>query len=237
MRVIGIDVAPAKGGHVCEDGSPPKEMKPCDLDSYLKGLPDNVLIAWDAPLTGPPDVEAWTDCQDLTTREIERFFGPSGPLPAPPGISVRSYCGCPHWTISRRLLGLPRVGPYDMEAELPFRIVTNDQDRPVTGHHVVEVHPAVAIWRWCSAHHDGPWNYKKNQKCRDELGRLMSRRIRKVEVAGADDDELDAWTAWYLAHCWLERRGVMLLGNARTGSFLLPEEPSVQRKFEHFLRP
>ncbi len=124
MRVIGIDVAPAKGGHVCEDGSPPQEKKPCELDRYLQELPDDVLIAWDAPLTGPPDPDAWTDCQDLTTRQIERFFGRGGPLPAPAGISVRSYCGCPHWTISRRLLGLPRVGPYDVEAELPFRLVT-----------------------------------------------------------------------------------------------------------------
>ncbi len=98
MRVIGIDVAPAKGGHICEDGSPPQEKKPCELDRYLQELPDDVLIAWDAPLTGPPDPDAWTDCQDLTTRQIERFFGRGGPLPA---ISVRHNWAC-SWASSKK---------------------------------------------------------------------------------------------------------------------------------------
>jgi hypothetical protein len=101
VRVIGIDVAPAKGGHICEDDSPPQKMKPCDMHRYLQELPSDVLIAWDAPLTGPPNPEAWTDRQDLTTRQIETFFGRGGPLPTPSGISVRFYCRCTHWTISQ----------------------------------------------------------------------------------------------------------------------------------------
>jgi hypothetical protein len=47
-----------KGGHICEEGSPPRELKPADLDRFLQDQPDNVLIAWDAPLTGPPDPDA-----------------------------------------------------------------------------------------------------------------------------------------------------------------------------------
>jgi len=230
VKVIGIDVAPAKGGHVCEDGSPPRVMTPEVLDHYLQNLPDNVLIAWDAPLTGPPDPDAWTDRWDLTTRKIERFFGKGGPFPAPLGISVRSYCGCPHWTISRRLLGLPRIGRYDAKAKLPFRLITSDQDRPSTGRHVIEVHPAVALWRWCSANYAGTWQYKKDKKCRAELSRLMARRIGR-DLTNVNEDELDAWTAWYLARCWLDGRGVMLLENSTTGSFLLPEEPNLQTKF------
>jgi predicted RNase H-like nuclease len=64
----------------------------------------------------------------------------------------------------------------------------------------------------------------------------MSCRMRKVDLANANDDELDAWTTWYLARCWLDRCGVILLGDARTGSFLLPDEPGLQKKFERFLR-
>jgi Protein of unknown function (DUF429) len=234
VKAIGIDVAPAKGGHVCENGSPPREMKPADLDCYLQGLPDNVLVAWDAPLTGPPDPGAWTDCRDLTTRQIERFFGQPGRFRVPKGISVRSYCGCPHWTISRRLLGLPRVGRFDVEADLPFRLVTDNRDRPSTGRHVVEVHPAVALWLWCRTDYHGEWQYKKDEKCRRKLSRLMSYRIGK-DLANVSDDELDAWTAWYLARCWLDSDDVMLLGNAKTGSFLLPDEPDLQTMFEQFL--
>ena len=54
MQVIGIDVGPGKGGHIC-DGNNVKEKTPRELEGYLQNLPDNVLIAWDAPLTGPPD--------------------------------------------------------------------------------------------------------------------------------------------------------------------------------------
>jgi hypothetical protein len=62
----------------------------------------------------------------------------------------------------------------------------------------------------------------------------MSRRIGK-DLTKASNDEFDAWTAWYLARCWLDRNGVMLLGNARTGSFLLPDEPDLQKSLEQFL--
>jgi len=235
MKVVGIDVGPGKGAHICEDGSQLRKMKPADLDIYLKGLPNDVLVAWDAPLTGPPDPEVWTGGRDLTMREIERFFGRSGSCPAPNGISVRPYCGCPHWTISRRLLGLPRVGPYDVAGKLPFALASDDRNRPSKGRYVVEVHPAVALWRWCSGDYPGPWKYKKDKKCLKKLRELMSRRAGKLLSDICDDDELDAWTGWYLARCWLDRNGVMLLGNAKTGSFLLPDQSKLREKFEQFV--
>lgn len=230
MKVIGIDVGPAKGGHVCDEGSPPQAMEPKELESYLQELRGDVLIAWDAPLTGPPDPDNWTDRWDLTTRPIERFFGNGGSCPAPPGISVRPYCGCPHWTITRRLLGLPRVGRFDKD-DLPFTLVTDDRCRPKAGRHVVEVHPAMALWHWCSAANDaGGWKYKKDKKCRAKLAAIMSSRMGK-DFCNVTDDELDAWIAWHLARCWLDGDGVMLLGNARTGSFLLPNDPILRKKF------
>jgi hypothetical protein len=121
-----------------------------------------------------------------------------------------------------------------VKAELPFKLVTSDQDRPYTGRHVVEVHPAVALWRWSFADYNGPWEYKKDKKYLGELGRLFSARIGK-DLALRSDDELDAWTAWYLARCWLDARGVILLGNARAGSFLMPDELEVQECFEDFV--
>jgi hypothetical protein len=208
-------------------------MKPEHLEHYLRNLPEDVLIAWDAPLTGPPDPDVWTDRWDLTTRQIERFFGKGGPFPAPPGISVRSYCGCPHWTISRRLLGLPRIGQFDAKTGLPFILVSSNRNRPSRGRHVVEVHPALALWRWCSENYDGTWNYKKDKKCRTELARLMSSRIEE-NFPDVSDDAVDAWTAWYLARRWLDGRGVVLLGNSRTGAFLLPDEPNLQKLFARF---
>jgi predicted RNase H-like nuclease len=119
--------------------------------------------------------------------------------------------------------------------------VTNDLDRPSSqGRYVVEVHPAVALWRWCQKDYDGKWEYKTNKTCRGELSKLMSRRIGRNLTDATDDkfsdDELDAWTAWYLARCWLDRKGVTLLGSAGTGSFLLPEEPELQKAFEQFLQ-
>jgi hypothetical protein len=239
MRVIGIDVGPAKGGQVCDDGELLEPMNPANLDSYLHELSGDVLIAWDAPLTGPPDPDVWTDKSDLSTRPIESFFM-RPPYKAPKGISVRPYSGCPHWTISRRLLGLPRVGRYD-ETELPFQLVSDDQP-PRSGRHIVEVHPAVALWRWCRADgHNGPWEYKnkkyKNKKCTGcmkDLCILMSARMGKDLTGLQTDDQLDATLAWHLAESWRGRRGVRLLGNARAGSFLLPDETALWEQFKEF---
>lgn len=202
MEVIGIDVAPREGGHVC-DGKCVKHMKPAALENYLReALPKNVLIAWDAPLTGPHDPDKpCTNVQDLTTRKIESFFKTDEfEFKAPPGISILGYCSCPHWTISRALLGLPRVGQYDAPlGGLPFELVTNDQDRRRTGRRIVEVHPAVALWLWCKADgYEGPWRYKgpkKDENCKQRLAKFMSRRLQNENVATACDDELDAWTA------------------------------------------
>jgi hypothetical protein len=200
-----------------------------------------VLIAWDAPLTGPRDPDKpFTNDQDLTIRSIEKFFRKGGPLDPPKGIATLGYGSCPHWTITRALLGLPRVGQYDAKAGLPFNLVTDDEDRPNEGRHVVEVHPAVALWLWCKADgYDGDsWQYKGAKKdaiCRQELSRLMSRRIQRAEVLRANDDEFDAWVAWHLAHSWLSSGGVMLLGNAKHGSFLLPQDEMVRDKFAKFI--
>jgi hypothetical protein len=75
--------------------------------------------------------------------------------------------------------------------------------------------------------------YRERQSVREQSceSNWHRRRLVGKSIPNLTEDELDAWTAWYLARCWLDGRGVMLLGNSRTGSFLLPDEPNVGRKF------
>jgi len=207
-----------------------------ELDDFLKSLGPDVLIAWDAPLTGPPDPERWTDKQDLTMRRIEAFFRQKGSYRPPEGISVLPYGGCPHWTISRRLLGLPRIGQYD-STSLPFSLATQDAP-PARGRHVVEVHPAVALWRWSrAAGHEGAWTYKGTKAEAREVRAILCETL--VDLVGSHetrlgDDDLDALVAWRLARDWINGEGVRLLGNRRTGSFLLPYDADLWADFDRY---
>lgn len=264
MQVIGIDVAPGKGGHVF-DGESLECMSPERLSKYLKEeVGDDVLLAWDAPLTGPPDpCELTGDKHDLTIRQIERFFRVKDGEQAPKGISVLEYGRCPHWTISQHMLGLPRVSQWASD-KLPFKLVTSDK-RPSKGHYIVEVHPAVGLWLWFEEERKNqPWTYKnkkqptedKNQPTNNkkpyeilrDLADLLSQRMEKthgIRVKGPDekpdqldDDVLDAYAAWYLADRWMndENHSVRLLGNAASGCFLVPDpDETLKDKFEYWL--
>jgi hypothetical protein len=81
MKVIGIDVVPRRGGHVL-NGQCAKLMSPAKLEAYLRDQRENVLIALDTPLTGQRDPDGPTNDQDLTIRNIEKFFRKSGPVAA-----------------------------------------------------------------------------------------------------------------------------------------------------------
>jgi hypothetical protein len=235
MKVVGIDVGPGKGAHIC-DGKTVFTRSPQELRDYLDGLPENVLIAWDAPLTGPtdPDDEKLAEC-DLTKRLIEKFFSTQDGEKTPDGISIGNYSNCSHWTITRRFLGLPRVGPYDAK-DLPFTLVETDAHKPKLGRYVVEVHPAVALWLWCKSDEHTIWRYKnkKDSACMQALIKTLNRKI-NIQITADNDDELDAWIAWYLADQWLNGNGVMLLGDARTGSFLVPDELVLRRSFANLV--
>lgn len=120
---------------------------------------------------------------------------------------------------------------------MPFKLVTSN-DRHLERSHIVEVHPAVALWLWFDDEYKGAWTYKDKKNCRKgkrdeiirELADRLSQRIKKShdipldDFANPSDDELDAYTAWYLADRWLNGDGVTLLGNASTGCFLVPGE-------------
>jgi len=101
-----------------------------------------------------------------------------------------------------------------------------------TGPFVVEVHPALAMWLWCRETHTGGWLYK-GKKAFANVKALWDVVCRCVPRAVSlrtpkNDDQLDAMVAWLLADRWVAKDGVELLGNAATGSFLLPQVPLLQ---------
>lgn len=234
--IHGCDVGPGKGIHVC-DGKTVKSFLPCQINQYIDQYAPQ-LIAWDSPLTGPaqPDGADLID-GDLTMRPIEQFFKK---MERPEGISVLPYGGCSHWTISRRFLGLPRIGQYCIGFDkLPFQPLFAQDDLGRVQEYcryVVEVHPAVAMWLWCRDKFPEDWEYKRNIARVKEIWE----RIRQC-VDGADGlaeprngDELDSTVAWLLADRWVNEKGVMLLGDAQVGSFLVPEDNKLKEEFSIF---
>lgn len=157
--IIGIDPAPSAKGHamVCikdEQFKIDEKVTHLGLREKIKdwkGKPA-ILIGWDAPLTGPndPDDDKASESNkgDFTKRPIESCWNHPKEVWLPKGISVQGYASCQHWTITRNLLGLPRVGKFDKkEKELPFKLLMS---RPENwfGQYVVEVHPALAMYLW-----------------------------------------------------------------------------------------
>jgi hypothetical protein len=164
IQVVGLDPAPSAWTYGFS--GEPFRKRPCELRSYLMSLQTentSILLCWDAPLTGPvdPDSSEWS-AGDNSQRLIERFFSrQEWGFKAPKGISILGYAGCPHWSITRNLLGLPRVGRWDKSwDELPFELTSDDSAPIQPGHYVVEVHPALALWLWCEYIEDawtGKW--------------------------------------------------------------------------------
>jgi hypothetical protein len=212
----------------------------------LKTDPD-LLVCWDSPLTGPPcsvigGGEA--DGSAFSQRPIESFFSRAQTgFKTPSGISVRLYSGCPHWALSRSLIGLPRTGPFDEET-LPFRLVSDESQRPFRGRCIVEVHPALALWLWCrdDREADASWEYKKDASVLEDLWHLLLQApfVSKVlsntcTVAPSSDDELDARLAYALGCLWLnEPPSVVLLGDLDNGTFLLPRVGCLEETFHSF---
>lgn len=250
MKVLGVDPAPRFGGHVFDGHY--RRVRTTRLAVELCGLRNTQpsLLCWDAPLTGPPEPTETSDRNGVfTKRPVEAFFTQQRwRFRVPDGISVLGYAGCQHWTISRHLLGLPRVGPWDTGwSDLPFELLT---DGPPTGlgNYVVEVHPALALWLWCGFGDDswpGPWTYKRDTEV---LARLWCRLCDRVEAFAPDlletitapgqprnDDDFDCRIAWLLGRAWIDNTGeVGILGSRQQGAFLVPEVSGMRRAFEEF---
>lgn len=251
MRVCGIDPAPTKGLAVFDgqDRCIPL-AKSREFIHELKNLSDGLLVCWDAPLSGPPSRVMRGDPaygSAFSQRAIESFFSRKKTgFKTPPGISVRGYSGCPHWALSRSLIGLPRTGPFDDEASLPFKLISRNDDRPNDGRSIVEVHPALALWLWCREARDAnaSWDYKRDADVRAKLwGQFRdlpaiskSKTLSTAfSVAPSSDDQLDARLAYALGWLWLhDHKSVVLLGDLDLGTFLLPRISKLEEKFCSF---
>lgn len=242
--VVGLDPAPQKASTVF-DGSNISRYDAENLEKYIfNSGGKSVLVCCDAPLTGPqnPDDSIFI-AGDHTQRPIESFFRQSAwGVKTPKGISVRGYAGCPHWTITRRMFGLPRVGRWDLGwDQLPFQLITRGGE--IGGKAaIIEVHPAIAIWLWCKNSRPllSSWEYKSNENVLHGLWGILKSELPKsvhaqaAKFEPASDDDLDAFIAWALGYCWLKDDGVILLGNRRTGALLLPNVSGIDERFKEF---
>lgn len=251
IKVIGIDPSPGKGSTVFDGESfitssdKSIYLEANELRDYLYQLVPQTLVCWDAPLTGPanPDEVMFRDGKQrpYTQRCIEQFFSSNKGIKTPKGISVLPYSGCPHWTLSRALLGLPRVGKWDFPLQdLPFELVEDDgtKKRDWTRRKVVEVHPAIALFLW-SKRENANWEYKKVPSIFVDVKTEFLRSVdSSIQIPKCDtDDQLDALVAYVLGRHWLDGNGVVLLGNKDTGHFLTPSASrcgDVAEKFQSF---
>ncbi len=257
VSVISIDPAPSKTSTVC-DGKTFCEKTAGELRAMLDDVGPDTLICWDAPLTGPRDPDrAGAAEKDFSQRRIDSFFarGATG-FKAPKGISVLPYSGCPHWVITRSLLGLPRTGRWDKSyRELPFRLLPGGGEKEVERPSVVEIHPAVAAWLWCRDERHAPkdedkegWLYKpkKNKRIREWMWGVIRGKTEDVPCAdplNGDDDDFDAAVGYLLGFLYLRDRdelesgrSVVLLGDRGTGSFLLPNAPGLLDRWSTFAK-
>ena len=251
VSVISIDPAPSKTSTVC-DGKDFCEMEAAQLRTMLDGVGSETLLCWDAPLTGPSDPRCAGERRDFSQRCIESFFS-RREFKTPTGISVLPYSGCPHWAITRSLLGLPRTGPWDKSyGELPFRLLPYTDEEEHGRPAIVEIHPAVAAWLWCKKEKrprqvNAGWLYKKNREIREWMWDVIRRKTADVPCRDlpkdGDDDQFDAAVGYLLGVLYLKDRArpessrrVILLGDRATGSFLVPNADRLRESWEEFVQ-
>ena len=258
MNVISIDAAPSNPAAICDGRY--SRVSAAELPDYCRTLAErgDVLLLWDAPLTGPPPEPRHGPRSPYYQRCTERFFHrQTGVIPVPVGISVLPFAGCSHWAVTRASLGLPVCGRYGQPLDsLPFRLTTDAAQITRGGPRVVESHPALAAWLWLRRADDPPdidWTYKGSTLSKskrtfavaDLWGRLRTRWADDLTPAVAaqaaalpepgDDDEFDAAVGYVLGFALAAGdAAVDILGDAATGSFALPCDDALRRKFEHF---
>lgn len=254
MRVVAIDPAPKKPSTLY-DGQGFRQVPASHMRQTLNALREHcpLLLCWDAPLTGPQDPnDAGSFCDDFFIRPLDGFLRT---LPPPEGISVREYAGCPHWTISRSVLGLPRLGPYDLPFDsLPFQLLPTAGGASdgaaiskAEGRFVVEIHPAVAAWLWCKEvlspkdeKGKDDWRYKRSQKgeraarkgLQEQMWEHIHAKVKETLPTPENDDQFDALVGYVLGIKWLNGdEDVVLLGDRETGAMLLPKVDSTLQQW------
>lgn len=249
-RILGIDPAPSKDTRLYDGGDRVYRYTPKCLKKRLeeeRAEHEQLLICWDAPLIEWNDADIAEGCDakgsdfdGLYTRPIDKCFSSKELFPqngkekTKKGVSVLGYAGCPHWTITKYCLGLPKIGTMD-RSETPFSLLTDEAERGKESHEIVEVHPAVALYYWNGK--DLP-KYKGSKKETDidalwqQLTENAPQRFAGIPEP-ADDDELDAIAAYLLGRDWL-KGNAQLLGDRSKGAMLMPSDPELAKKYEEF---
>jgi hypothetical protein len=244
MKVIGIDPAPVKNptifdGKNFEDTIPTNALKKYLSD--LKNDHQDLLICWDAPLTSFSDAFMQKQKKNkdydsnFYTRKIEYVIKYTLEENPPSGISTMPYGSCPHWTITQHCLGLPQLYDGYTAESLPFALIT-ENNLPISGHHIVEVHPALALWAWLKNTQETGWHYKKDKEVFNNIKNSIRETLSLVTlpISNLDDifnkiendDHLDAFIAWALGALWLQdTNDIALIGNKESGALLLPKTP------------
>jgi len=113
MKVIGIDPAPSKKTVIYNDIDGFTEIEADKLKKYLddefKNSEEDILICWDAPLTGGKPINFNQKIEKYNPfyqRKIEQLINATVQVK---GISTMGYAGCPHWSITQYCLGLPQI--------------------------------------------------------------------------------------------------------------------------------
>jgi len=258
-RVVGVDPAPSKKSVVCYSSNRHlvfKQFNAQQLYEFLELCKDKdsqVLLVWDAPLTGPPLYSAKEERKyakgDFTQRDIEKFFMKKEYKHKPPtGINTQGYSGCQHWTITKTFTGLPLLGDFCKQKDLPFHhIVSNGTECRNDKPNIVEVHPALAIYIWIKYSElfsqIENWQYKKDKLILKNLFDVLIEVALKVLPVQIDfsqiesDDHFDAFIAWALGYLYVaqdqNQPKVSIMGNEKTGSMLLPYEEELLKMFNN----
>ncbi len=238
MKVIGIDPAPAKKTVIYNDVDGFTEIEADKLkehlDDKIKKLKEDVLICWDAPLTGgfQTNSKQKKKYNPFYQRKIEQLINEKVKE-----VSTLPYAGCSHWAITQHCFGLPLINDEFKPIEpTSFKLITNQDERekPFEGKYIVEVHPALALWLWLKGDVED-LNYKggtgKKRRTSAEKKEIIKKIIIKLNEKWSivvpknveKDDHLDAYIAWKLGDLWQnENEKVILVGNENTGAMLLP---------------
>ena len=251
LLIVGLDPAPAKGttlsscvlsnGRIEEVVLRQRRKSPSSLKLLLHNWRQkykNILLCWDAPLTGPPDPDS-VSCSpgDYTIRPLERLL--RARKWKVPGISVQGYAGCQHWAVSRNVLGLPRVGAFD-NRDVPFTLVHQICLQSSSSHRVMEVHPAVALLFWLCRDQGDLEQFQINGLIYKgtNVSAIWNSLIARWQICGLDDlaqalrplkvetdDDLDSVIALALGIMSQSTSASLrsrIVGGESTGSFLLP---------------
>jgi hypothetical protein len=251
MRVLGFDPSPARGVHVYDGGGAARLLSFQALSDYLADLPENVIVAYDGPLSGPiaPDGPVLHQA-DLSRRVIEAFFkNPEHGFALPSAIPLTGYATQPNWPLTRRLFGLPRLGPLDRPTmELPFAPIFAGESAPTAGRHVVEINAQVIIWLVAledPAFGGINWGYRDRPDVMRAIWRIVVERLTgrpSLELADFwkmpppdNINQFEAVVAWLMVDLWRNKPdAVELLGEASTGAWLLPRIAGLREAFTKF---